>query len=112
MASRVTPLRQARERELVAATRALFDEQGIQDAPVEKIARQVGIARGLIYRHFSSKDELYVLTVTHYLDELAAELEAALRDEDDPSSAPASAQPRPTRTTACATRRSSTARSR
>ena len=35
MASRVTPLRQVRERELVAATRALFDEQGIQDAPVE-----------------------------------------------------------------------------
>ena len=85
MATRVTPLRRARERELVAATRALFDEQGIQDAPVEKIARQVGIARGLIYRHFSSKDELYVLTVTHYLDELAGELEAALRDEDDPA---------------------------
>ena len=73
-----------RERELVAATRALFDEQGIQDAPVEKIARQVGIARGLIYRHFSSKDELYVLTVTHYLDELAGELEAALAGERDP----------------------------
>ena len=80
----MTPLRQVRERELVAATRALFDEQGIQDAPVEKIARSVGIARGLIYRHFSSKDELYVLTVTHYLDELAGELEAALRRRTDP----------------------------
>jgi AcrR family transcriptional regulator len=80
----VTPLRQVRERELVAATRALFDEQGIQDAPVEKIAQSVGIARGLIYRHFSSKDELYVLTVTHYLDELAGELAAALRRRPDP----------------------------
>lgn len=84
MAARATPLRQVRERELVAATRALFDEQGVQDAPVEKIAREVGIARGLIYRHFSSKEELYVLTVTHYLDELAGQLEAALASERDP----------------------------
>ena len=53
------------------ATRALFDERGMQDAPIEEIARAVGIARGLIYRHFSSKEELFVLTVTDYLAELA-----------------------------------------
>ena len=33
--------------------------------------KAVGIARGLIYRQFSSKEELFVLTVTDYLDELA-----------------------------------------
>lgn len=71
-------LRQVREQELVRATRALFDERGSLEAPVEEIAKAVGIARGLIYRHFSSKDELYVLTVTDYLDELGGELEAAL----------------------------------
>jgi AcrR family transcriptional regulator len=63
-------LRRTREHDLVAATRALFDERGIQDAPIEEIARTVGIARGLVYRHFSSKEELYVLTVTDYLREL------------------------------------------
>jgi AcrR family transcriptional regulator len=63
-------MRRERERDLVRATRALFDERGMQDAPIEEIARAVGIARGLIYRHFSSKEELYVLTVTDYLDEL------------------------------------------
>ncbi len=71
------PLRQIRERELVAATRALFDEKGVQDAPIEQIAKSVGIARGLIYRQFSSKEELYVATVTDYLRELADELDAA-----------------------------------
>ncbi|MDQ4125275.1 MAG: TetR/AcrR family transcriptional regulator [Actinomycetota bacterium] len=70
-----------RERELVRATRRLFDERGMQDAPVEEIARAVGIARGLIYRHFSSKEELYVLTVTDYL----AELDEVLRAAADPS---------------------------
>src|SRR5919112_4586856 len=66
--------RENRERELVQATRALFDERGMQAAPIEEIANAVGIARGLIYRHFSSKDELFVLTVTDYLDELHGEL--------------------------------------
>ncbi|MGH2987124.1 MAG: TetR/AcrR family transcriptional regulator, partial [Solirubrobacterales bacterium] len=78
-------LRRTRERDLVAATRALFDERGMQDAPIEEIAKAAGIARGLIYRHFSSKEELFVLTVTDYLDELAGVLETAVDGGcDDP----------------------------
>ena len=63
-------IRNQRERELVEATRALFDERGLQDAPMEEIARAVGINKALIYRVFASKEELFVLTVTHYLEEL------------------------------------------
>ena len=37
--SQKVPLRQIRERDLVAATRTLFDERGMQDAPIEHIAR-------------------------------------------------------------------------
>ena len=77
MASQPTVPPRERERELVRATRRLFDERGMQDAPVEEIAKAVGIARGLIYRHFSSKEELYVLTVTDYLTELDEVLRAA-----------------------------------
>ena len=73
-----------RERELIVATRRLFDERGMLDAPIEQIAREVGIARGLIYRHFSSKEELYVLTVTDYLDELGDLLDAAVLADDPP----------------------------
>jgi AcrR family transcriptional regulator len=77
-------LRRTRERDLVAATRALFDERGVQDAPIEEIAKAVGIARGLIYRQFSSKDELFVLTVTDYLEELDGVLREAILPRDDP----------------------------
>lgn len=63
--------RREREREIVDATRALFDEQGVQDAPIERIARAVGINKAVIYRHFGSKEELFVVAVTRYLDELA-----------------------------------------
>jgi AcrR family transcriptional regulator len=62
--------RRERERDIVDATRALFDERGLQDAPIEEIARAVGINKALIYRVFASKEELFVLTVTTYLDEL------------------------------------------
>lgn len=71
----LSPRRQ-REREIVDATRALFDERGLQDAPIEDIARAVGINKALIYRHFASKEELFVLTATRYLDELSASLRA------------------------------------
>ena len=94
------------------ATRALFDERGLQDAPIEEIARAVGIARGLIYRQFSSKEELYVLTVTDYLAELDG---AAGRGDVAPTSSrsPSSRRGRtPTSASACATPRSWTARCR
>lgn len=67
-------VRREREREIVAATRALFDQRGMQDAPIEEIARAVPINKALIYRHFASKEELYVLTLTSYLAELAERL--------------------------------------
>lgn len=64
--------RRARERDIIDAARALFDERGLQDAPMDEIARAVGINRALIYRYFESKEELFVLTVTRYLDEISA----------------------------------------
>src|SRR5215212_5660335 len=82
VAMATSQLRRTREHDLVAATRALFDERGIQEAPIEEIARAVGIARGLVYRHFSSKEELFVLTVTDYLAELDGILGGATSARD------------------------------
>jgi AcrR family transcriptional regulator len=82
--ARAIQRRQSRERELVTATRRLFDERGVQDAPIEEIAREVGIARGLIYRVFSSKEELFVLTITDYLDELRDSLRGAITEGEEP----------------------------
>src|SRR4051812_13785069 len=74
--------RRERERDIVEATRALFDERGVQDAPMEEIARAVGINKALIYRHFASQEELFVLTVTHYLAELGERFAAVDRSLD------------------------------
>jgi len=72
--------RRAREKEILDATRALFDERGVRDAQIEDIARAVGINRAIIYRHFSGKEELFALTLVGYLEELDGRLAAA----DDP----------------------------
>ena len=74
--------RKSRERAIVAATRALWDERGRQTASIEEIASAVGIARGLMYRQFASKEELFVLTTADYLEELLGLLETAVASEN------------------------------
>src|SRR5512144_1173142 len=76
--------RRRREKEILDATRALFDARGVRDAQIEDIARAVGINRAIIYRHFSGKEELFALTLVGYLEELDARLAAA----DDPGADP------------------------
>ena len=72
-----TQRRAERKREILDATRALFDERGVRDAQIEDVARAVGINRAIIYRHFSGKEELFAMTLVDYLAELDEVLTAA-----------------------------------
>src|SRR3954470_17670577 len=76
--------RRRREKEILDATRALFDARGVRDAQIEDIAGAVGINRAIIYRHFSGKEELFALTLVGYLDELRDALVAASAAHDAP----------------------------
>jgi AcrR family transcriptional regulator len=78
-------VRRERERKIVDATRDLFDERGMQDARVHRIAHRAGINKALVYRHFASKEELFVLTVTRYLADASALLEAVDEEATDPA---------------------------
>ena len=64
--------RRARERAIVATTRALIDERGRRDVGVDEIARAARVNKALIYRSFDSKEEIFVLTFVDYLAELEA----------------------------------------
>jgi len=75
--------RRERENEIIAATRALFDEKGVREAQIDQIADAVGINRAIVYRHFSGKEELFALVLAGYLDELRGAMLAA--DEGDPA---------------------------
>jgi AcrR family transcriptional regulator len=76
--------RRRREKEILDATRNLFDARGVRDAQIEDIANAVGINRAIIYRHFTGKEELFALTLVGYLEELDRRLEAADRPGADP----------------------------
>ena len=67
--------RRDRERDIIRATRELFDERGTIDAQIDDIAKRVGINKALIYRHFAGKEELFALTLVDYLGELDERLE-------------------------------------
>ncbi|KRA37249.1 MULTISPECIES: TetR/AcrR family transcriptional regulator [unclassified Nocardioides] len=69
--------RRAREADIIAATRELFDSKGVRDAQIEEIASAVGINRAIVYRHFTGKEELFSLTLVGYLDELREAMIAA-----------------------------------
>lgn len=83
-ASRASQSRRARREEIIEATRALLDEKGLQDAPIDEIARAAGINKAQIYRYFESKDELLALTLDRYLEELDEQLTAASAGAPDP----------------------------
>ena len=101
--------RRAREKEIIAATRALFDEKGVREAQIEDIAHAVGINRAIVYRHFSGKEELFALTLVSYLDELHEALEVAPTSRPTPRRGGWRVWSARSSTTAWPTRRSSTA---
>jgi AcrR family transcriptional regulator len=76
--------RRAREAEIIAATRTLFDTRGVAEVQIEHIAGAVGINRAIVYRHFTGKEELFALTLVGYLEELRAVMTAAADAAGDP----------------------------
>jgi len=80
-----SPRRIQREQQILAATRALFDERGLRDAQIDDIAKAVGINRAIIYRHFSGKEELFAMTLVGYLNELDVALSDAVDPDADPT---------------------------
>ncbi len=71
-----------REREIVDAALALFLEYGEDRVTVEMIADRVGIGKGTIYKHFQTKNEIYLLLMIQYEEELARVFEQIADSED------------------------------
>jgi AcrR family transcriptional regulator len=68
-----------REKILEAALE-LFRERGFEEATMREIAGRAGVATGLAYYYFASKDAIVLAFYQRAKDNLAARLEAAHRD--------------------------------
>lgn len=77
--------RKARQAEIIAATRQIFDSKGVREVQIEEIATAVGINRAIVYRHFTGKEELFALTLVGYLEELHDAMAAAAAGAEEPA---------------------------
>lgn len=64
-----------RRQEIIDTARELFEAHGISRTSMTDIASQIGVAKGLVYYYFSSKD----LLVEEVIDQFIRRLDATLR---------------------------------
>lgn len=72
-----------REQTILSCAERLFIEQGEDRVTVEMIADEVGIGKGTIYKHFETKNEIYLLLMLRY-EEALSDLFRSLKGNDDP----------------------------
>lgn len=73
---------------LLHALMALDDHRSVQDHTVDEIARAADVAKGSVYYHFGSKENLVREMLVHGADELQALMDELEQDQaDDPREA-------------------------
>jgi TetR/AcrR family transcriptional regulator, cholesterol catabolism regulator len=72
------------EEALMHAAVATFSEKGFDATSVQDIATRAGVAKGLLYHYFSSKDDILRRVMHRVLDDLLGALVRALDEERDP----------------------------
>jgi AcrR family transcriptional regulator len=70
--------REARRDQILAAAAAVFGRLGFEDTRMEDVAKEAHIAKGLLYKHFPSKDSLFRALADRQGAAYAAELRRAL----------------------------------
>lgn len=71
-----------REAILAAATR-LFAETGFASCEMDRVAADLGVAKGTLYLYFPSKEELFYACVDAGMKQLQATLQKAIADQPD-----------------------------
>ena len=77
--------RNIREDILIAAGDLML-QKGVKETSLKDIANEVGISKGTLYYHFSSKDDIIFEIADKHLTQLTDELENWIGDIDNDSS--------------------------
>jgi AcrR family transcriptional regulator len=68
--------RQMREDAILDAAHSLLSEKGYQGMTMDDLATRVGIAKGSLYQHFKSKEELICLALVSFMDRITNFIDA------------------------------------
>ena len=72
-----------REQILVAATK-LFAEHGFADTDTQRLADELGVGKGTLYRYFPSKRELFLAATDRGMRMLVAAIDDSIAEIEDP----------------------------
>jgi len=75
---------QRREQLIQVATR-LFAEMGYEATTTKDIAKKAGVTEPILYRHFESKQDLFVAIVRNVSDQTLKHWQEIIADSDDPA---------------------------
>lgn len=75
---------QVRIRQLLDAAARLMMTSGSQGVSMQAVADEANVSVGLIYRYFSSKQQLVNAVIVGVLDDMAVHVPAATKQVDDP----------------------------
>lgn len=81
---RITKDPEERKQEILDTAMQLFYEKGYEKTSIADIARAIGIAQGLCYRYFPSKEALFDSAIDHYADTLISRLSMPLSEPRPP----------------------------
>jgi AcrR family transcriptional regulator len=71
-----------RRQEILDAAMKLFSEKGYEKTSISDIAQSIGVAQGLCYRYFPSKEALFDAAVDHYAEMQVNQMLPILCDPD------------------------------
>jgi AcrR family transcriptional regulator len=73
-----------REEQILAVARQLFASNGYEATGIVDIARAAGVTRPVVYKHFESKEAIYLAVLREARRALMVELTAAITGESQP----------------------------
>jgi AcrR family transcriptional regulator len=82
--SEICRCRQKKRRRILDAAARAFAAEDFHKVSTEKIAMAAGVGKGTLFRYFSSKEELFIATLSYSVDVAGAEMDRALAGLDDP----------------------------
>jgi AcrR family transcriptional regulator len=75
---------QATRERLLEAAREAFGSKGYEATSVAEILAAAGVAKGALYHHFATKEELFDAVLDRLVEEIAAEAARRARQAPDP----------------------------
>ncbi|MFP4001076.1 MAG: TetR/AcrR family transcriptional regulator [Thermoplasmata archaeon] len=71
-----------RKKEIIDVAESFFSEKGYQETSVDDICNELGVAHGLFYYYFDSKEDVIEAIIERMIGELETEFEEIVNDEE------------------------------